>query len=294
MTLPLELLDRLPGLVRAMPRMCSFASDSHCVGMRAPLEGRVRPEDLEKQRPLRDLAQRRRDDGRVAMALEIHEDHVLPGPPLGRARFDLREVDPQPRQRPRGSGRALPGSLRIAKRIDVLSRPVGPLGWRPMIRKRVELCGLSSSAPARSARRRARPRARRRSRRSWRRWPPSRRPGPWTGPLRWGPRACARRAMARHCPSPLRVREDTLDLRELSRPREELLGDVQAQLAANDHLRVDEPIVRDVDGAVGAVLHRHDSEVGPPSLHVVEHPRRWTATADSSRPRRSAGGRPGA
>src|SRR6267142_4456432 len=88
-----------PGSYGAMPRMCSFASDSHCVGMRAPLEGRVRPEDLEKQRPLRDLAQRRRDDGRVAMALEIHEDHVLPGPPLGRARFDLREVDPQPRQR---------------------------------------------------------------------------------------------------------------------------------------------------------------------------------------------------
>src|SRR5438094_3578803 len=82
-----------------MPRMCSFASDSHCVDMRSPLEGRVRSENLQEQRSLPDLAEHRRDRRRVAMALEVHEDHVLPGPPLGRPRFDLREVDPQTRQR---------------------------------------------------------------------------------------------------------------------------------------------------------------------------------------------------
>src|SRR6266436_5611882 len=82
-----------------MPRMCSFASDYHWVGMRSPLEGRVRSEDIQEQRPLPDLAEHRRDRRRVAMALEVHEDHVLPGAPRGRPRFDLREVDPQTRQR---------------------------------------------------------------------------------------------------------------------------------------------------------------------------------------------------
>src|SRR2546428_7569503 len=82
-----------------MLRMCSFASDSHCVDMRSPLEGRVRSENLQEQRPLSDLTEHRRDRRRVAMALEVHEDHVLPGPPLGRPRFDLREIDPQTRQR---------------------------------------------------------------------------------------------------------------------------------------------------------------------------------------------------
>ena len=33
------------------------------------------------------------------MALEVHEDHVLPGPLLGRPRFDLREIDPPIRER---------------------------------------------------------------------------------------------------------------------------------------------------------------------------------------------------
>src|SRR5262249_53571449 len=82
-----------------MPRMCSFASDSHCVGMRSPLEGRLRSEYLEEQGPLADLTEHRRDRRSVAMALDVHEDHVLPGPLLGRPRFDLREIDPQARQR---------------------------------------------------------------------------------------------------------------------------------------------------------------------------------------------------
>src|SRR5262252_6532599 len=82
-----------------MPRMCSFASDSHWVGMRSPLEGRVRSEDYQEQGPLADLAEHRRDRWGVAMALDVHEDHVLPGPLLGRPRLDLREIDPQARQR---------------------------------------------------------------------------------------------------------------------------------------------------------------------------------------------------
>src|SRR5207244_11035931 len=82
----------LPGSYGAMPRMCSFASDSHCIGMLSPLEGRVRPEDLQEQGPLPDLAQCRRDVGRVTMALEVHEDRVLPGRRVGRARFRLCEI----------------------------------------------------------------------------------------------------------------------------------------------------------------------------------------------------------
>src|SRR6266403_6073073 len=82
-----------------MPRMCSFASDSHWVGMRSPLEGRVRSENLTEQGALADLAEHRRDRRRVTMALDVHEDYVLPGALLGRPRFDLREVDPQTRQR---------------------------------------------------------------------------------------------------------------------------------------------------------------------------------------------------
>src|SRR5215470_19654875 len=89
----------LPGSYGAMPRMCSFASDSHCVGMRSPLEGRVRSENLQEQGPFADLAEHRRDRSCVTMALDVHEDDVLPGPLLGRPRFDLREVDPQARQR---------------------------------------------------------------------------------------------------------------------------------------------------------------------------------------------------
>src|SRR4030095_5604156 len=82
-----------------MPRMCSFANDSHCVGMRSPLEGRVRSENLQEQGSLADLAEHRRDRWSVAMTLDVHEDHVFPRPLLGRPRFDLREVDPQTRQR---------------------------------------------------------------------------------------------------------------------------------------------------------------------------------------------------
>src|SRR6266404_816313 len=89
----------LPGSYGAMPRMCSFAIDSHCVGMRSPLQGRVRSENLQEQGPLTDLPQYRRDRRCVAMALDVHEDHVLPGPLLGRPRFDLREIDPQSRER---------------------------------------------------------------------------------------------------------------------------------------------------------------------------------------------------
>src|SRR6059036_2032165 len=124
--------------------MCSFASDSHCVGMLSPLEGRVRPEDLQEQGPLPDLAQCRRDVGGSAMALEVHEDHVLPGPLLGRTRFDLREIDPEPCQRLEDP---VERTRLIAHREEDrrLVCPVGPLGWWPTTRKRVEFWGLSST-----------------------------------------------------------------------------------------------------------------------------------------------------
>src|SRR5207244_7192198 len=63
------------------------------------LPGRVGAEDLQEQGPLPDLAQRRGNLRRIAMPLDVHEDDVLPGALLGRARLDLREVDPEPGQR---------------------------------------------------------------------------------------------------------------------------------------------------------------------------------------------------
>ena len=67
------------------------------------------------------------------------------------------------------------------------------------------------------------------------------------------------------------MREHTLDPVEPSGPREEVLRDLEPQLAADEHVRVDQPIEGHVDGTLGVVLDRHDAEVGALVLDVVEH-----------------------
>src|SRR4029434_9255135 len=57
------------------------------------LGDRVGPEDLEELAALADRAQRARDDLGIPVALEVDEVHVLPGPPLGRSRFDFGQVE---------------------------------------------------------------------------------------------------------------------------------------------------------------------------------------------------------
>src|SRR5262249_51711199 len=96
--LPLELLDRLARLVRSDAQNVFVRERLPLRWHALSLEGRVRPEDLQEQGPLLDLAQHRRHGRRGAVALEIHEDHILPGALLGRTRLDFREVDPEPRQ----------------------------------------------------------------------------------------------------------------------------------------------------------------------------------------------------
>src|SRR5258705_13608788 len=66
----------LPGSYGAMPRMCSFAIDSHCVGMRSPFQGRGRSQNLQEQSPPTDLPQDPRDRPRVAMAPHVPQEHV--------------------------------------------------------------------------------------------------------------------------------------------------------------------------------------------------------------------------
>src|SRR5207248_5910045 len=57
---------------------------------------------------------------------------------------------------------------------------------------------------------------------------------------------------------------------EVGRPREELLGDVEPELAADQDVREAQPVEGDVDRAFRAVLDRHDPVVHPAPLHVVE------------------------
>ena len=66
------------------------------------------------------------------------------------------------------------------------------------------------------------------------------------------------------------MRDHALDLFEVGRPREELLGDVEPELAADQDVREAQPVEGDVDRAFRAVLDRHDPVVHPAPLHVVE------------------------
>src|SRR5215813_14978063 len=87
-----------PGSYGAIPRMCSLAMDSQDTVMKGSLSGRVGSEDLEELTTLRHLAEHCPHVVGVAMPLEVHEVHVLPGAPLGRSRFDLGQVEPALRE----------------------------------------------------------------------------------------------------------------------------------------------------------------------------------------------------
>src|SRR5437879_13158931 len=84
----------LPGSYGAMPRMCSFASDSHCIGMLSPLEGRVGPEDHQEHGPLPDLAQDGRAGGGGPVAFELRQPTTPPRRAAGRAASALRAGEP--------------------------------------------------------------------------------------------------------------------------------------------------------------------------------------------------------
>src|SRR5690348_357258 len=81
-----------------MPRMCSLAMDSQDTVMKGSLGRRVGSEDLEELTTLLDLAEHCPHVVGVAMSLEVHEVHVLPGASLGRSRFDLGQVEPARRE----------------------------------------------------------------------------------------------------------------------------------------------------------------------------------------------------
>ena len=154
--------------------------------------------------------------------------------------------------------------------MDVLSRPVGATGRRPMTRKRVEFAGLSSMRPAQDrhavhlrrdvggdgGHRRvvARPLHRRRGGR---------------GLLGDRLRQMGREPVAA-LGEPLGMRAHQLHLAELDGPRDEVLRDVERHLAGDRHVGVDEPVERHVDRAVGRVLHRDHAELGPAALDLVE------------------------
>jgi hypothetical protein len=68
----------------------------------------------------------------------------------------------------------------------------------------------------------------------------------------------------------LGMRQHALDLAQVPRPRQQVLGDLQRQLAADLQLGVDQAIEGDVDGAVGGVLHWDHAEVRAAALDVLE------------------------
>src|SRR3989304_2820336 len=78
--------------------MWSLARDSQDTGMCGSLGGRVGSEDLQELAAPLDLVEDGPDVIGVAVALEVHEVHVLPGAPLGWSRFDLGHVEPAHRE----------------------------------------------------------------------------------------------------------------------------------------------------------------------------------------------------
>ena len=61
--------------------------------MKGSLGRRVRTEDPEELTALPDLLEHGPDVIGIAVSLEVHEVHVLPGAPLGWSRFDLGQVE---------------------------------------------------------------------------------------------------------------------------------------------------------------------------------------------------------
>src|SRR2546430_15340030 len=78
----------------------------------------------------------------------------------------------------------------------------------------------------------------------------------------------------------------SLHLAELAGAREEVLGDLELELTADQRVGDDEAVERPVDRALGRVLDRHDAEVGAPPLDVGEHPDDRAGRAVRHRPAR--------
>ena len=67
------------------------------------------------------------------------------------------------------------------------------------------------------------------------------------------------------------MRAYPLDAVERARPRQQVLPDVEHQLAADGDLRLDERVEALRDGSLGGVLHGNDAVVGASALAEVEH-----------------------
>ena len=69
----------------------------------------------------------------------------------------------------------------------------------------------------------------------------------------------------------LGVGEDALDIGELGGARQEVVVDLERRLAADQELRVDQPVERVIHHALARVLDRHRPDVRPDALDLVEH-----------------------
>src|SRR5215467_497042 len=78
----------------------SLARRSQAVLMRAVSpHTRIRPEDLEEEAPFADGREHALRHRVVPVALEVHEEDVLPRPPPGGPRLDLGQAEPSGRER---------------------------------------------------------------------------------------------------------------------------------------------------------------------------------------------------
>ena len=145
--LALELLDRLSRLIGGDPEDVlvreGFPGVETC---ECSLRGRVGAEDLEELAALLHLGQHGPDVVGLAVPLEVHEVDVLPGAPLGRSRFDLREVELPRRE---GGGCCRARRARSSSRTGWRSCP-GPRG--PPAAGRSRGTALSSKGCPRCAR----------------------------------------------------------------------------------------------------------------------------------------------
>ena len=205
--------------------------------MQNSLGGRVGPEDLEELAAFLDLGQHVPDVFGVAVPLEVDEVHVLPGAPLGRSRLDLGQVEPPRRERAAGCCTARPARSSSRRGSRSCRGPVGAPRAARSPGSAWSWTGCPRCARAGSAHRRAaRP-----SRRRWR--PPSGRPCARSADAVVDGISSMRDVRQVRCEplaalgERLRVRAHDLDLGELRRPREEVLGDVERHLAGDQRRR---------------------------------------------------------
>src|SRR3972149_5022106 len=249
--------------------MWSLASDSQDTGMSGSLGGRVGSEDLQELAALLDLVENGPDVIGIAVALEVDEVHVLPGAPLGWSRFDLGQVEPA-----RGEGledavqhaglvlhREEDGGLVPPRRAD--QAPSDHQETRGVVRVVLDALlqhgyVVRPGGQLRGDRRHRRVvlgalRRRRRRRHLL---------GAGVGQVGQQPLPALRER--------LRVGADDLDLAELAGPRQQVLADLERELARDQGLRVDEAVEGDVDGPLGRVLDRHHAVLRAPPLALLE------------------------